>query len=333
MNLQMYPLSSIDKYLLEELQNDFPLVSKPYKIIAEKLNISEETLIEKTKNLCSEKIIRNISAIINAGKIGFQSTLVAVRVNENQIDNVAQRINTHPGVSHNYLRNHTYNIWFTLTIKKDKDLVKEVGDLLDFSGKEVIDYLILPSVRTFKIGVNFRFSQKKYDHDKNETIDDKGEIELSSTDKEIINKVQDNMDIISEPWKKIASSLNISEGLLFERIQYLKKSGAIRRISATINHRKVGILFNAMCCFKVSEEQIISAGIKISEHPQLTHCYQRKIFPCKWDYPLFAMVHAESENECEIISQSLSQQINCNDYIILFSTKELKKERIKYLTD
>jgi len=328
----MFQLSDIDKHILEELQNDFPLVSRPFKIFAEKLDITEETLLEKINILCSEKIIRNISAIINASKIGFQSTLVAVKVNENQVENIAQKINKHPGVSHNYLRDHSYNIWFTLTIKKDKDLKNEIEEILNFSGKKVIDYLILPSIRTFKIGVNFRFNQKKYDNEINETTVDKKEIKLSATDKKIINKIQDNIDVISEPWKMISSSLNIDEELLFERILYLKKSGPIRRISATINHRKAGILFNAMCCFNVPEEQIISAGIKISEHPQITHCYQRKTFPCKWDYSLFAMVHAESKTECEIIAQSLSHQINCNGYIILFSTKELKKERIKYLT-
>jgi len=326
----MHFLSLPDKRLLEELQNDIPLVSHPFGVIAQKLTVSEEAVLEIIKNLYSEKIIRNISAIINARKIGFRSALVAVKAGQNQIEDLSRRINAHPCVSHNYLRNHTYSIWFTLTAAGNKNLTEEAGHLLYSGNKNMPEYLLLQTIRTFKIGVNFRFSQKKYDNDNNKTPDDGSIIELSPTDKQVLNKLQDDLGIVSCPWKEVASSIHISEELLFERIRYLKKSGVVRRISATINHRKAGILFNAMCCYKIAEEQIISAGMKISEHPQVTHCYQRNTVQGKWEYPLFAMVHAESGKESEDIALLLAQQINCTDYLVLHSERELKKERVRF---
>ena len=323
----MIELNETDKRILEEIQKDFPLVSNPFKEIGIKCNITEQETIDKIQKFSSENIIREISAILNASMIGYKSILVAVKANNDSINKVAEKINQHPGVSHNYLRENKYNIWFTLTIKQEFSFHNEVKNILGSKG--VSGYLILPSINTFKIGVNFRFSEDKVDQQKPVNSFTNKQVELKSDQKLIINKLQENFNIVSNPYKSICEYLNISEFRLFEQIKELKKAGMIKRISAVLRHRNIGFDFNGMTCLKIPDDKIKSAGEKTALFPEVSHCYQRPTFP-DWPYSLFAMIHSRTKKECFDIVNKISKKIECSDYIVLFSTKEFKKERVKY---
>jgi len=321
-------MNEIDKILLEELQSDFPLVSQPFKQTGESCNISEEEVIERINQYKSNGLIRDLAPVINANRIGYKNTLVAVQVDEKSIDEVASKINTHPGVSHNYLRDYKYNVWFTLAVKKEIDFETEIKNILNSTS--VTNYLILPSIHTFKIAVNFRFTDKKYHHSNEQVRHPKTDINLSDIEKQIINELQACLDIIPQPWKAIADSLSIPESQLFDSINHLKEAGVIRRISVAMRHRNVGFTSNAMTCFNIPEDKITEDGEKVAKYVQVTHCYHRQAHP-DWKYPLFAMIHARSKEEGDAIISSIAHDINCDDYIVLYSPKELKKERVKYI--
>jgi len=323
-------LTETDKILLEKIQKDFPLVSRPFDYFGSICGISEDEVISKTVTLVSKGIIREISAIFNSGRLGYKSTLIALETPDDSIETVARTINSHAGVSHNYLRNYKYNIWFTLTIKEDKDFGEELKKL--FHGEKIVRYLILPAVKTYKIGVNFKLTGRNNKNAGETAPVTKKRMKLSESDRKLINKLQEDLSIIARPWEKMASELKISEQDLFDHIEYLKEREAIKRISAVLRHRKVGYSSNGMACFNILEADIESAGKTVARYPEVSHCYQRKTHP-GWEYSLFAMVHTRKEEECRLIIDGMSKKIGCSDYLILFSLREYKKERVKYFME
>ncbi|HIE26827.1 TPA: Lrp/AsnC family transcriptional regulator [Candidatus Poribacteria bacterium] len=147
-------MDTVDKQLLNLIQSNFPITSEPYKEIGLKLGISESEVIRRITNLKSNRIIRRIGATFDSKKLGYQSTLCAMKVPEERLDEVAKLVNSYPGVTHNYLRNHDYNMWFTLITKSEKEQNDILREMKEKSG--ITDLLNLPAVRFFKVRVDFR---------------------------------------------------------------------------------------------------------------------------------------------------------------------------------
>ncbi len=148
----MIQLDAIDKNILNTIQLDFFMDVHPFEELSDRLGISEEELLQRLRRLTDEGALRRIAPIINTKKTGGVSTLVAINVPDSQIDEIAQRINEYPEVSHNYLRHADYNIWFTLSAPSRKHLDLIIDTLKNETGYPIID---LPTIRLFKIGVKF----------------------------------------------------------------------------------------------------------------------------------------------------------------------------------
>lgn len=146
-------LSPLDRRILDKLQQDIPFSERPWCTIASDLHIEELLLLERIKYLKENGIIRRISATFNPRKIGFSSTLVALKVAAKNIGSVAQRLNSYPEVTHNYKRNADYNLWFTLVARNRKRIIRIVKQLK--KQKDIKEVLELPATRVFKINVNF----------------------------------------------------------------------------------------------------------------------------------------------------------------------------------
>jgi len=323
-------LSKTDRILLEEIQEDLPLIPQIYKYLGVRCGISEAEAIEKISRFVSTGVIREITAILNPGRLGYKSTLVAVRAERDDVWPLAEKINRHRGVSHNYLRDHKHNIWFTITIEQDKEFKDEVKNLL--GANKLIDYLILPSRRTFKIRANFRFSKRREEISNARTDRSKGAARLSDFDKDLIVKLQEGLRITPRPWEEIADMIRVDRSLLLKSIRDLKDRGVIKRIAAVLRPRAAGFKANGMACFRIPDEDIYRAGKSLAGYPEVSHCYQRPRYP-NWEYPLFCMVHTKTEQRCESVVREMAKGINCDTYLILYSLKEFKKETVKYFAD
>lgn len=318
----MIELSDLEKRVLDIVQQDIPLVSRPFREMAEKAETDERSFINMVKSLLNRDLIRDISAIYNAKGLGYKSTLVAVATNNP--DKTAEAISRYHGVSHNYYREHHYNVWFTLTIPGKSNLEKVVCEIL--KDEEYESFRILPSVKTYKIGVNFRFTGEKKKKSANNYSSEIGSVKI---DRDLIRKLQNPFPLVSELWCVIGASLGRNEEELVREIELLKKARIIKRISGVIRHRKAGFVANGMACFQLPEEKIDVAGVKAAQYSAVSHCYQRPVYP-DWPYSLFAMTHGTSESECEETASEIAAEIGAEKTLVLFSTKEYKKERIKY---
>ncbi|SDF54447.1 siroheme decarboxylase subunit alpha [Desulfovibrio legallii] len=147
------PLDRTDRQLLNIIQTAFPLAPRPYAVLGEQLGISEQEAFERVRALKARNIIRRLGANFQSAKLGYVSTLCAAKVPEAKMAAFVARVNAEPGVTHNYQREHAYNIWFTL-ISPSRE---EAQSTLDAISRDTgIGILNLPATKLFKIRVDFR---------------------------------------------------------------------------------------------------------------------------------------------------------------------------------
>jgi DNA-binding Lrp family transcriptional regulator len=142
-----------DRKLLNEIQSDFPVTQRPYKDLGVRLSCSEDNILMRIKRLKKEGIIRRIGGNFDSQRIGFTTTLCAARVLDDEIEEFVRVVNKYPGVTHNYLRDHHYNIWFTFVAPNMKVIGRYIEEIMKHTG--VREILNLPGVKRFKILVNF----------------------------------------------------------------------------------------------------------------------------------------------------------------------------------
>lgn len=151
-------LDSINKKLLTIIQQDFPISSRPFQEIGTKLGITEEETLERLKNLKELGVIRRLGAIMDSRKLGYKSTLCTIEVPKEKVEQVSAIVNEYTGVTHNYLRSHRYNLWFTLITPSQKHLEKVLKEIEEKTRLKVYS---LPALRLFKIKVNFHVPDVK----------------------------------------------------------------------------------------------------------------------------------------------------------------------------
>jgi DNA-binding Lrp family transcriptional regulator len=317
--------------LLYQMQHSFALIPKPFEELAKRLDSDEETILSLVKELKENKIIRQTSAIFDTKRLGYKSSLVAFKVDKDDIDTAASIINQHPGVSHNYLRNHDFNIWFTMAVAPDSKYTLEETIQILQQKTNAKDAIILPTLKMFKISVKMDTTGKKA---KKEKIHHKKytQIELTPTHIEVIKELQKDIEITSEPFKNAIQKLGMSYDEFFKIANELKESGVMRRFATILNHRKAGFSANAMSVWSVPEEKGEELGKLLAEFSAVSHCYLRPKFD-NWPYNLFAMVHAKTQDECDTLIQEMAKETGLSVYSKLYSSVEFKKQRLVYFDD
>jgi DNA-binding Lrp family transcriptional regulator len=321
----------MENELLFEMQNAFPVTQRPFSAVAKKLNSTEEEVLSLVQKLIDEKIIRQTSAIFDTKRLGYKSSLVAFKVAEDKVDQAAEIINQHPGVSHNYLRNHDYNIWFTMAVSPDSKLglEKTIEILKEKTGAE--DAIILPTLKMFKISVKMDTTGKRAKKEKVKKLAHK-EIELTPLHISVIKELQKDIAVVEEPFKEAVEKLGLSYETFFEIANELKESGVMRRFATILNHRKAGFGANAMSVWAVPEDKGEEIGREMAEFSAVSHCYLRPSYP-NWPYNLFAMIHAKTQEECDTLIEEMAKESGLTEYGKLYSTVEFKKQRLVYFDD
>ncbi|MEG6615469.1 AsnC family transcriptional regulator [Peptococcaceae bacterium 1198_IL3148] len=150
-------LDAIDKKLLNIVQTQFPITLAPYQEIAQELGITEQQVIDRLKRLMDTDIIRRFGGVFDSRKLGYKGTLCAIKVPNERIEEVAEVINSYPGITHNYLREHDYNMWFTVLADSPDKVEKILNQITAKTG--ITDILNLPAEKFFKVMVNFSIDE------------------------------------------------------------------------------------------------------------------------------------------------------------------------------
>jgi len=326
-------MDKMDKEILNEIQWTFPLVPRPYSEIAKKFRVSDEEIMQRLGALKENGIVRQLSAIFDTRRLGYKSALVAMAIDPEKLEHVANQINRHPGVSHNYERNHEYNLWFTLAVPPSSDLKSEIDKFSKLSG--IKKSRLLPTIKLFKIGVKLEMiEEKKADIKPSEEKKKIHEVKFTATeeDKNYIRELQKDLEVVERPFLKSAQNLGITEDQLLEKAKYYEEIGIMRRFAAILRHREAGFIANGMIVWKVPTERVEEVGAKLGAFPQISHCYQRPVYP-DWPYNVFSMVHCKAIGEAEDMAKQIQKQIDVDEYKILFSSREFKKTRVEYFVE
>jgi DNA-binding Lrp family transcriptional regulator len=329
------PLDQVDKRLLNLMQGQFPIATRPYQHVAALAGIDEPEAIRRVERLLDERIIRQVTPIFDTRALGYSSMLVAAKVDPENPWRAATVINQHPGVSHNYLRNHEFNIWFTIATEPGSRLGLDgtLRVLAELAGAESIRQL--PTLKLFKIRMDLEMEAGTEALVRAADAVEPAETEpqpYDELDRAVIRATQGDMPVVPEPYAPAASVLQMSQDRLLAHLSRMQERRLLRRVAAILYHRRAGFSANGMGVWKVPDERIMEIGTAMAAFRGISHCYQRPTYP-DWPYSVFTMAHGRSKPECDAILDSIAEQTGIHERATLYSSTEFKKIRLLYFTD
>ncbi len=352
------PPQYVEQRVLDVIQSGFPLCHDPYERLAETLGFTREHVIEAIASLKSQSTVRRIGASFESRKMGYSPALCALAVPQELIDGAVEIINGYPGITHNYLRDNRYNIWFTLIAPSSEERMRILHEIAQRT--ECSDFLCIPANKTYKIRVDFG-KKAKGGHTKRRTnehpldpnsafdielvrwvqgdiVDHAGPIVVNRVENDGGMPIRAQVQIVEHPFEDGARKLNevlertdITESMVIERLDQLKENGTIRRLGAMIRHQKIGYAYNAMTVWNIPLDRADDVGAKFARKSFVTHCSQRDPQP-NWPYNFYAMIHAQNEDELNAHLEELAS-IADSAPCALVSLKEFKKGSMNYFME
>ncbi len=331
------PLDETDKRLMNLLQSSFPLDPEPFALVASEAELELDDLLARTQRLLDGRIIREITPIFDTRALGYESMLVAAKVDSDNPQRAAQIVNAHPGVSHNYLRTHDFNLWFTIATPPDSKLGLHgsIEALMDATGAESMREL--PTLTLFKINMNLEMEKGTEALAAAVEAAPPRELEPQPYDEDdiaTIKALQGPMKAVERPYDEAASELGITTEELLERLRGMVDRKILRRVAAILYHRRAGFSANGMGVWKVPEDKIMEVGGRMASFRGVSHCYQRPTYE-DWPYSVFTMAHGRSKEECDAVLDAIAEDCGIGDdgRATLYSSTEYKKIRLHYFTD
>ena len=332
------PLDDTDRRLMNLLQSSFPLDPEPFALVAGEAGLEAVEVKRRAQRLLDERIIREITPIFDTRALGYSSMLVAAKVDEENPHRAAKIINSHPGVSHNYLRTHEFNLWFTIATPPDSGLgLAGTLELLQgLTGAESIRQL--PTLKLFKINMNLEMEGGTEELAKPaaEAVTPR-ELErqpYDDTDIAVIRALQGPMEVTDRPYDAPADEVGMTTEAFLDHLAGMVERKLLRRVAAILFHRRAGFSANGMGVWRVPEERILDTGTRMAAVRGVSHCYERPTY-ADWPYSVFTMAHGRSKEECDAILDGIADEhgLHGEDRAILYSSTEFKKIRLHYFTD
>ncbi len=326
-----------DAELLNALQWDFPLDERPYAILGERLGLAESDVRARVNHVKELGVLRQLSAIFDTRALGYTSALIAAKIDPDKIDEAAESLNDHPGISHNYKRNHDYNLWYTIAVPPGENLDTHIEVLHARSGATVTRKL--PTLKLYKIGVKLDMTgntaadakAEVLEHERPERRVDMVAPTLAELERNTIRVVQEDLAVVERPFDLYGEQLGISGAEVLTMLQHFKQEKWMRRFAAVMNHRSAGFKANAMGVWAVEEDSLEVIGPRMAGFAAVSHCYRRPTYD-DWPYTVFTMIHGRNAKDCEATVEAIRTECDVENYALLWSIKEYKKVRVRYFT-
>jgi siroheme decarboxylase len=311
--------------LARAIQAGFPLDSDPWTALGRRLGIHPTAVRRQVERWKNEGLLREVSAVLEGSALGYDSALCAGRVPERDLERVAAVINGHPTITHNYRREHDYNLWFTLAVPHGMGIEATLEHLAGATG--VPRFLALRRTQTFKIGVNFDL-QKRSSVTEKHTLSAAAPVATDERQRGLFRALQTPLPLVERPFAALAEQTGVDEAELLE-FGERHRGGAMRRYVGTFRHRALGVRGNGMAVWNVPEEDHARVGAILASAPEVSHCYARNAIE-GFPYSVYSMIHGPDEASVRGVVARLSRETGVDDNLILFSSKEYKKCRLRY---
>jgi DNA-binding Lrp family transcriptional regulator len=329
------PLDETDRKLLNLMQGSFPIAARPYQHVASLAQVSEHEAMSRVRRLLGARIIRQVTPIFDTRALGYSSMLVAAKVDPTYPHRAAGVINEHPGVSHNYLRNHDFNLWFTIATEPDSALGLDgtLEVLAREAGAESMRQL--PTLRLFKIRMDLEMEGGT--EALASAVEESEPKELArqpydELDVAVIRALQGDMLVVAEPYAPAAADVGMDQERFLAHLAGMQERGLLRRVAAILYHRRAGFSANGMGVWQVPQEQIATLGPRMAAVRGVSHCYQRPTYE-DWPYSIFTMAHGRSREECDAVLDAIAASTQISERATLYSSTEFKKIRLLYFTE
>ena len=325
--------TQIESALLKRVQGEVPLLPRPWDIIAQDLGVKSYQARNLITSFREKGIIREISGILDAASLGYNQSLVAFSLAEEHIETAGNFIATHPGISHCYQRDDkNFNLWFTLAVSpvSQLGLEKTIEILVKKTSAE--RFLILPTLKKFKLAVCFDFATGSINSPVAETSSPKIVYDYTKLNLDALRALQQDLPAIEQPFQKLADEAKLSRDNFLRLAQELKTAGVLRRYSAVMHHRKTGANSNVMVVWNLPADHIEIAAVRAAQNKSVSHCYTRPVSE-NWQFGLYTMIHGKSPEDCLQTINEIAAQIGNPPNRKLWTKAEFKKARVKFFSE
>ena len=314
-------MENLEQKILEIIQDGFPLEERPYAALGRLLGVSEEEAFGCVERLRESGVIRRLGGVYDSRRLGYISRLCAGVVNEGMLESFAAAADKIPSITHNYVRSHAYNVWFTVIARSEAEIQETVRVLEAETGLH--DAHVLSASRMFKINTvmgKAAASANGLGQVSDKLVSKSAEPFVpNAMDRRRINTLSKDIPHTLTPFSDLGIDISEIRGDLDLKI--------MRRFGAVLRHQQAGYDANAMVCFSVKD--VDWAGKVLAENPHISHCYERAPFE-GFSYNVYAMFHASCAEELQTAIEGSVTLLGSPDHVVLNSLKELKKTSFVY---
>ncbi|MDS0294214.1 Lrp/AsnC family transcriptional regulator [Halogeometricum luteum] len=343
-------LTDLDRAVVNAFQGGFPAVERPFEPAAAALrergvDVSAADLLDRVRALDEAGVLTRFGALVNAEEIGGTATLVAMHAPEDRFEEVAELVNAHREVAHNYEREHPHlNMWFVVSVA-DEDRVDEVlAEIEAETGQETYN---LPKQDEFRVEAKFMLDGPIPAGDVDLShlgpdVEPEDRRTLTPAERDLVLEIQGGLPVTETPYADVAAALGAETDWVVRTIKRFELEGKIRRVGVIPNHYALGYTENGMTVWDVPDDAVEDVGPAVASLDFVTHCYRRPRHEGVWPYNFFAMTHgrseAESEERIERVREVMAEHWDVGprttaeeqgDWDTLFSTRILKKTGIR----
>jgi siroheme decarboxylase len=323
--------AELELRLLNDYQHDFPLLPEPFAAIAAHMGVAQEEVLHTLQHLQQQGKVSRVGAVFRPRSIGV-STLAALSVVQEKLEDVALMVNSYPEVNHNYQREHHYNLWFVVAAPDDATLARVLKDIEQRSGCEV---LFLPLVEEYHIDLGFDMtgSKRRDKHIIESHSGSKGQPYLLNTQEScLVAAIQSGLPIVARPYDAIGATLGLSALEVIEGVKNLIRQNVIKRMGVVVRHHELGYRANAMVVWDIPDAQIGLIGSKLGKLEFVTLCYRRPRRLPDWRYNLFCMIHGHDREEVLSLIEGMRHSCGLQDMAcqVLFSIRRFKQCGARY---
>jgi DNA-binding Lrp family transcriptional regulator len=353
-------LDDVDAALVDEYQSGFPVVERPFRVVADDLGIDEDEALDRVRRLRERGIFRRFGAVLNPPVIG-SSTLAAVAAPEDRFAEIAEIINGYRQVNHNYRRDHEWNMWFVVTAasREKRDSILE-----EIESKTGCSVLNLPMRTDYYIDLEFpvvnddSFARETHvggdgpseppatddaasataggdgfdGTDASATrISEDAVGGLSELEAALLVEIQEGFPLTATPYRDVADAIDADVDAVVAAVERLLSDGCIKRVGCVVNHIVTGFDANCMVVWDVPDEELDARGEAVGELPYVTLCYHRPRRPNQeWPYNLFTMIHGREGAAVDDKIDELAAEYLPFEHERLYSTETLKQTGARY---
>lgn len=334
-------MESLEFRLLNEFQRDFPLVSRPFQAMAEKLGADENSVLDLLAGLQEEGKISRVGVVFRPNSVGA-STLAAMAVDPARLEEVADLVCGYREVNHNYEREHRLNLWFVITAADWEKVWSVIEDIERRSGCTVLP---LPLVEDYHIDLGFDLTEP--DEDRRYRLRHAeprlrsavrlplsgGPRRLTPSEAALVSVIQQGFPLASRPFAEIALHTGLTEAQVIAQIESWSANGVVKRVGVIVRHQELGFLANAMVVWDVPDSQVTMIGARVAALPYVTLCYRRRRCLPDWPYNLYCMIHGRDRDSVLERIDALGRRCGLRSYpnLILFSRRRFKQNGARYL--